>query len=110
MRLGNGDEFATFDLLSNGVVIQVTATAHAFLSFHRLDLFPDVDQALPDLTKPVLWLSGDADRLTTSQNHAALSANITSAGSVYQVLSGDHFSVFANVPTALQTWLAALEL
>ena len=105
---GRGKDFATFDILNAGVVSQISATAYAFLSFHDLDYFPDVSQALPVLTKPVLWLGGDADSLTTSYNYPVFSANITSANSEYHTISGDHYSVLDSVPAVVQPWLSGL--
>lgn len=103
-----GNDLATFDIINGGVVSQISATAYAFVSFHDVNLFPDVDQALPAQSKPVLWLGGDADSLTTSYNYPAFSANITSAYSEYYTIGGDHRTVLGSVPATALPWFNGL--
>ncbi len=103
-----GYHFATYDIINGGTVSQISATAYTFLSFHDVSLFPDVDQALPVLTRPVLWLGGDADSLTTSYNYPLFSANIVAANSEYHTISGDHYTVLGSVPAATQPWISGL--
>ena len=107
---GNGDTIATFDILNSGVTLQITASANDYLSFHALDQYPDINDVLPVITLPVLWLAGDADPITTGYNMAALFTKITSANSDYQVITGDHKSMVSNSGVPITVWLTTLGL
>jgi len=107
---GNGDDLATFDMLNTGVIIQITASAVDYLSFTALDQYPDINDVLPVITLPVLWLAGDADPITVGYDMATLSSQIASANSDYQVISGDHKSMVANSVAPIVAWLSSLSL
>jgi pimeloyl-ACP methyl ester carboxylesterase len=107
---GNGDDIATFDILNSGVTIQITASANDYLSFHVLDQYPDINDVLPVISVPVLWLAGDLDPITTGYDMATLFTRITSVDSEYQVASGDHKGMVANSEAPIINWLASLGL
>jgi len=107
---GNGDSLATFDILLTGETIQITASANDYLSYHALDQYPDVNDVLPAITLPVLWLAGDSDPLTTSINMVVLSSQITSQNSDYLVVSGDHKTMVSSSGTPIDVWLSSLNL
>ena len=94
-----------FVTLNNGVEIRITTTANRYLTYHDLDVVPNLNFVLPEITLPVLWFSGDTDPLTALEGMEALAATITSIGSEYQALPGDHTSVVALTPDPLDTWL-----
>ena len=107
---GNGDTIATFDILNSGVTLQITASANDYLSFHALDQYPDINDVLPVITLPVLWLAGDADPITIGYNMAVLFTQITSANSDHQVITGDHKGVVSNTGAPITAWLSTLGL
>jgi pimeloyl-ACP methyl ester carboxylesterase len=107
---GNGDTIATFDILNSGITLQITASANDYLSFHALDQFPDINDVLPVITLPVLWLAGDADPITIGYNMATLFTMITSANSSYQVITGDHKGMVSNSGAPVTTWLSTIGL
>jgi pimeloyl-ACP methyl ester carboxylesterase len=107
---GDGDTIASFEILNSGVTVQITASANDYLSFHALDQYPDINDVLPVIELPVLWLAGDVDPITTGYDMAALFTRITSAGSSYQLVTGDHKGMVSNSPAPIVTWLGALGL
>jgi pimeloyl-ACP methyl ester carboxylesterase len=106
----NGDSLATFDILLTGETIQITASANDYLSYHALDQYPDVNDVLPAITLPVLWLAGDSDPLTTSIKMDVLSSQITSQNSDYVVVSGDHKTMVSSSGAPIDVWLSSLGL
>lgn len=107
---GNGDSLATFDILLTGETIQITASANDYLSYHALDQYPNVNDILPAITLPVLWLAGENDPLTTSINMVDLSSQITSQNSDYLVVSGDHKTMISSSAEPIDAWLSSLGL
>ena len=107
---GNGDSLETFDTLNSGITVQITASAKDYLSYHALDQYPDINDVLPVIALPVLWLAGDSDPLTTVTNMATLSSKITSQNSEYLVLTGDHLSMVSSSGTPIDVWLTSLGL
>ena len=107
---GNGGSLATFDILLTGETVQITASANDYLSYHALDQYPDVNDVLPAITLPVLWLAGEDDPLTISINMAALSSQIVSQNSDYVVVSGDHKTMVSSSGSPIDAWLSSLGL
>lgn len=107
---GNGDDVDTFDILNSGVTMQITASASDYLTFHALDQYPDINDVLPVITLPVLWLAGDLDPITTGYDMATLFTKITSANSDYQVVSGDHKGMVASSVVPIINWAGSLGL
>lgn len=107
---GNGDAIATFDILKTGATLKITASANDYLSFHALDQYPDINEVLPVIILPVLWLAGDTDPITTSYDMATLFTKITSASSDYQVITGDHKGMVSNSGAPIAAWLNTLGL
>ena len=75
-----------------------------------LDQYPDINDVLPVISVPVLWLAGDLDPITTGYDMATLFTRITSVDSEYQVASGDHKGMVANSEAPIINWLASLGL
>ena len=110
---GNGDQLNTFDTLIpdlNNPLLQISATANHYLSYHALDQFPDINDVLPVIKLPVLWLAGTDDELTDLYNMAVLSGQIASNGSLYQPVSGDHLDMVSNSALAVTAWMLSLGL
>ena len=107
---GNGDQFNTFTIRNGGVNSPITATAFAYASFHDLNVFPDIRLVTPDIVMPVLFLAGASDPITNNLNLASLASNITSAGSQYKVINGDHITMLQNAPMEIRNWATSLGL
>lgn len=107
---GNGDDIATFDILNSGVTIQITASANNYLSFNALDQYPNINDVLPVITLPVLWLAGDLDPITVGYDMATLFTQITSENSEYRVVSGDHKGMLVSSELPIINWLVSLGL
>lgn len=107
---GNGDDVAIFEILNSGVTMQIMASANDYLSFHALDKYPDINDVLPVITLPVLWLAGDLDPITTGYDMATLFTKITSANSDYKVVSGDHKGMVASSVVPIINWLGSMGL
>lgn len=105
---GMGNILDTYITLNGGAEQSITTTATRYLSYHDLNRVPGVTLFAPDITLPVLWISGSNDPLTINQNHAGFSALITSVGSEYQILTADHLGVVALTPDPINTWLEEL--
>ena len=103
-----GDVLDTYITLNGGVEQSITTTATRYLSYHDLKRVPGFSLFAPDISFPVLWISGSNDPLTINQNHAGLFALIDSAGSEYQGLTADHLGVVALTPDPINTWLEGL--
>ena len=110
---GDGDMIATFQTLvpdPNHPLVQISATANDYLSYHALDQYPDINDVLPPIRLPVLWLAGADDDLTDFYNMLTLASRITSANSVYAVVAGNHVTMIANTPDPIDSWLNSLGL
>ncbi len=110
---GDGALIATFDTLvpdPNNPLVQISATANDYLSYHALDQYPDINDVLPPIKLPVLWLAGADDDLTDLYNMLTLASRITSANSIYMVVGGDHVTMVANTPGPIDDWLLSLGL
>jgi len=110
---GLGDSDGTFDTLIPDPVdllLQISATANDYLSYHALDQYPDINDVLTVIKLPVLWLAGDVDELTTFYNMAALFNRITSQNSSYELVNGDHLGMVSNSATPMDVWLIQLGL
>jgi pimeloyl-ACP methyl ester carboxylesterase len=110
---GNGDVSNTFYTLipdPDNPLLQISATANDYLSYHALDQYPDINDVLPTIKLPVLWLAGTDDQLTTFYNMAALFNRITSLNSRYEVVTGDHLGMVSNSATYIDDWLFSLGL
>ena len=109
----NGDVQDTFDTLIpdlNNPLLQISATANDYLSYHALDQYPEINDVLPAIKLPVLWLAGADDRLTSFYGMADLAGRISSQGSSYEVVNGDHLSMVLNSGAPIKTWLSSLGL
>ena len=105
---GNGDIQATFVIRLSGATTQITASANDYLSYHALYQYPDVNDVIPAIELPVLWLSGDTDTLTTYIDMAGLASRLTNPDSDYQVVSGDHKTMVSSSGAPIDTWLKSL--
>ncbi len=110
---GIGDTNNTFDTLLPDLsdpLLPISATANDYLSYHALDQYPDVNDVLPPVKLPVLWLAGEDDPLTDLYNMSILASRITSADSDYQLVPGDHISMVSETVTLITTWLTTTGL
>ena len=110
---GIGDTEDTFDTLLpdlNNPLLQISATANDYLSYHALDQYPDVNDVLPPIKLPVLWLAGEDDELTNLYNMSILASRITSPNSDYQLVPGDHINMVSDTGTPVSAWLTTLGL
>jgi pimeloyl-ACP methyl ester carboxylesterase len=110
---GIGDTSDTFETLFpdlNNPLLPISATANDYLSYHALDQYPDVNNVLPPIKLPVLWLAGADDELTDLYNMAILASRISSPISDYQLVPGDHISMVSSTGTSVSNWLSALGL
>jgi pimeloyl-ACP methyl ester carboxylesterase len=110
---GDGDQLNTFDTLIpdlDNPLLTISSTAYDYLSYHDLDQYPDVNDVLPPIRLPVLWLAGEDDQLTTLYNMVVLAGQITSPGSGYQLVNGNHIDMVSNSGTPIQAWLTSLGL
>lgn len=111
---GDGDALDTFETLlpdPNGVITQqISATANDYLSYHALYQYPDINDVLPPIKLPVLWLAGADDQLTTFYNMDTLFNRITSPDSRYQAVTGDHLGMVSNSALFIDVWLDSLGL
>ena len=110
---GEGDIVKNdFVTLNSGSAIIITTTANRYLTYHDLEVVPNLNFVLPNITLPVLWFAGEDDPLTALEGMEALAATITSTGSEYQLLPSpaNHTSVVALTPDPLNTWLINLGL
>lgn len=108
----NGDMVSNFETLNNSLVINISTTANRYLTYHDLEVVPNLNFVLPNITLPVLWFAGEDDDLTALEGMEALAATITSTGSEYKLLPSpaNHTSVVALTPDPLDTWLVGLGL
>jgi len=111
---GNGDVLDTFDTLFpdlNNPLLQISATANDYLSYHALDQYPDIDDVLPAIKLPVLWLAGVDDPLTDFYDMATLFSRITSQNSIYKDdVIGDHLGMVSSSAAPIDGWLFSLGL
>ena len=110
---GSGDDTASFYTLFpdlNNPLLQISATARVYLSYHALDQYPDVNHVLPAIRLPVLWLAGQNDDLTSLYGMAALFSSITSQDSVYQSVSGGPLDMLSSSATPMINWMQSLGL
>ena len=110
---GFGDQLDTFDTLFpdlSNPLLQISATANDYLSYHALYQYPDINDVLPTIELPVLWLAGAEDPLTNLYDMPALSSRITSPNSIYQAVGGDHLGMVSNSAAAIVVWMPSLGL
>jgi len=110
---GFGDMDDTFDTLYPDLInplLQISATANDYLSYHALYQYPDINDVLPAIKLPVLWLAGDVDELTTFYSMAALFNQITSQNSKYEEVNGDHLTMVSKSAAPIVVWLTLLGL
>jgi pimeloyl-ACP methyl ester carboxylesterase len=108
-----GDQLDTFDTLIpdlNNPLLQISATANDYLSYHALYQYPDINDVLPTIKLPVLWLAGAEDPLTDFYDMPALFSRITSPISTYQDVSGDHLGMVSNSAARIEVWIPLLGL
>ena len=108
-----GDQLDTFDTLIpdlNNPLLQISATANDYLSYHALYQYPDINDVLPSIKLPVLWLAGAEDPLTDFYDMPALFSRITSPISTYQDVSGDHLGMVSNSAARIEVWIPLLGL
>lgn len=105
---GGGDDQNTFDTLLPGITVQITASANDYLSYHALYRYPDINDVLPVIKLPVLWLAGADDPLTSYYDMPALFNSITSQHCGYEAVNGDHTTMVSNSAIPAITWLPSL--
>lgn len=113
VAIGNGDILYTFDTLIPDLgspLLTISATANDYLSYHALDQYPDINDVLPTIKLPVLWLAGADDELTDFYNMSALFNQISSQYSIYEAVTGDHLGMVSSSAAPMIAWLPTLGL
>jgi len=108
---GFGDQLDTFETLipdPNAPLLTISVTANHYLSYHALYQYPDINDVLPVIRLPVLWLAGDNDQLTSFYDMPALSSVITNSD--YYLVSGDHLGMISNTASPIDAWLFSMGL
>ena len=106
----SSDTFYTLIPYLSNPLLQISATAIDYLSYHALYQYPDINDVLPSIELPVLWLAGTEDPLTNLYDMPALFSRITSPNSIYQEVTGDHLSIVSNSAAAIVLWISSLGL
>lgn len=109
VNAGKGDEKNYFTELNTGKVKDVRMSAVTYLSYYDIEKFPDIEQLLPDIKLPVLWIAGDSDRLTTVYGMEYLFEGLPeNSKNKYLEVSGGHKSVLANSAADMVNWVVKL--
>lgn len=109
---GKGNARTWFDTYNMGEIQKIYTTANNYLSFHEPDsdltpdarYLPDMRNALPNITEPVLWLVGQNDSLVSFYNNNQLPGRLPNQRSRYQVLQGDHLTVMFHESQPIDDW------
>lgn len=106
---GRGEETGEYPELNKGRQYSIEASAAYYCSFYSTDRFPATGDVAFDVVHPVLWVSGEDDRLTKVYAHKtnfdALGGNSRNA---YLSLSGKHKSVLYRHVDRITAWIEAL--
>lgn len=109
VRDGKGDEKSYFTEVNTGKVKGVRMRALTYLSYYDIEKFPDVEELLPNIKLPVLWIAGDADRLTSIYNMEFLFESLPeNAKNKYLEVNGGHKSVLPNSASVMVDWASKL--
>ena len=109
VNAGKGDEKEYFKELNTGKIKDVRMSAITYLSYYDIEKFPDVEQLLPDIRLPVLWIAGDSDRLTSIYNMEFLFESLPeNVKNIYLEIRGGHKSVLANSAAEMNRWVSNL--
>lgn len=106
---GKGNEKSYFTELNTGKTKDIYTTATTYLSYYDTGEFPDIEQLLPNIKLPVLWVAGSRDRLTNIYNMEALFENLPeNPKSKYLEIDGGHRNVLANSAKDIMQWVKSL--
>ena len=111
VNAGLGDDIVadTFQTSNEGTLKTITTTPNIYLSYHDTKQFPDIKSSIPLVTKPVLWLAGLNDSLTTSAKVLGIIDTLPSAANYsYEEIAGTHFTLVENVTAVLDPWFQGL--
>lgn len=109
VKSGKGNEKGYFTELNTGRINYIHTTADIYLSYYDIEKFPNIEQLLPHISLPVLWIAGDRDRLTRIYNMEILFENLPdNQKSKYMENSGGHKSVLANSADDIVNWAKTL--
>jgi pimeloyl-ACP methyl ester carboxylesterase len=106
---GKANSESSFKVLNTGKVTERYMSAKVYLSYFDTQKFPDIEQLLPDIKLPVLWVAGREDRLTLAYDMEILFEDLVdSKSNKYLEITGDHKSVLANSSMDIISWSESL--
>ncbi len=106
---GKGNEKSYFTEINTGKTKDIYTTAKTYLSYYDTEKFPAVEQLLPDIKLPVLWIAGSSDRLTNIYNMESLFKDLPqNPKSQYLEINGGHKNVLANSAKDIMQWVESL--
>jgi alpha-beta hydrolase superfamily lysophospholipase len=105
-RQGKNKQRHSFMDLNKGTSYQMQASVEHYLSFYDPDSFPQIEQVLPEIMLPVVWISALDDRLTYVYGHEDLYHRLPAKNANrYMILEGGHKSVLHHAAIAIDAWL-----
>jgi pimeloyl-ACP methyl ester carboxylesterase len=105
-RQGKNKQRHSFMDLNKGTSYEMQATVEHYLSFYDPDSFPRIEQVLPEIRIPVVWISAADDRLTYVYRHESLYQRLpANNANRYLRLAGGHKSVLDHAAIAIDAWL-----
>lgn len=109
VRSDEGSGKKNFTDINAGKVSTIRMTAHTYLSYYDLKIFPHLASILPKIHVPVFWVSGSEDRLTyvyeAEDNFNSIPRNPKSK---YLVGKGSHLTVVRKQTHPMIDWLNSL--
>ena len=101
---GRGDEIADYYTWYGDLQLMRT-TAEIYLSYHDLTITPDFNDVLPAVKPPWYLLVGTEDPIFGFYERAKIIDRLPAgAPSEYVITSGDHVTVFDQVPGLVDAW------
>lgn len=108
---GKGNTYADFKELNNGKVRTVSAYPSSYASFYDMKKFPDIEASIFKLKKPVLWIAGKDDRLTSvygMEDFFNTYLSDSNSKNKYVELAGGHVAVAEHSAKTIVTWVQQL--
>jgi len=106
---GKAESESSFKVLNTGKISERNMSAKVYLSYFDTHEFPNVEQLLPEIKLPVLWVAGREDRLTQVYDMEMLYEGLpNSKSNKYLEITGDHKSVLANSSMDIINWSESL--
>lgn len=110
VRSGKGSVVTTFTDFNQGGERKVYASAETFLSYLDLEHHPDVLGELGQLKRPLLWIGGQQDPLTSQVDYASRYETMQKSSAHkgqnrFSILDGDHMGVLLQSAPPIREWL-----